>query len=50
MCDSTQLVQVSNASLYAIVTLYSFTSSGDPYLSNQSKILIEAKPGIEIVL
>lgn len=32
MFDSNQFAHVFNANLYAVVTLYSWTSSGDPYL------------------
>lgn len=36
MLDSNHSAQVCKASLYAVVTLYSWTS-GDPYLGRQAK-------------
>lgn len=38
MLVSTQFAQVSNASLYAVVTLYTLIFSGDPYLENNTRI------------
>lgn len=34
--DSNHSAQVCNANLYAVVTLYSWTSFGDPYLGGKT--------------
>jgi len=37
MFDSNQLAHVSKANLYAVVTSYSLTRCGDPYLKQKRK-------------